>query len=178
MKKLFTRFAKDESGVTAIEYGLIAAATPDGLTFTRPEGGPDSRMILMLWEYAPKRMDPIFPPPLDPLYPEVALRGLATMLPGLRAYFGRAPRPTLDGGYYTKTAENRPLVGRMGVEGAYVIGALSGFGIMSACGVGDLLAAHITGGDLPAYAAALAPGRYAHPAYARELENLVESGQL
>lgn len=25
MKKLFARFAKDESGATAIEYGLIAA---------------------------------------------------------------------------------------------------------------------------------------------------------
>ena len=25
MKKLFSRFAKDESGATAIEYGLIAA---------------------------------------------------------------------------------------------------------------------------------------------------------
>jgi pilus assembly protein Flp/PilA len=25
MKKLFTRFAKDDSGATAIEYGLIAA---------------------------------------------------------------------------------------------------------------------------------------------------------
>jgi pilus assembly protein Flp/PilA len=25
MKNLFTRFAKDESGATAIEYGLIAA---------------------------------------------------------------------------------------------------------------------------------------------------------
>jgi pilus assembly protein Flp/PilA len=25
MKSLFTRFAKDESGATAIEYGLIAA---------------------------------------------------------------------------------------------------------------------------------------------------------
>jgi glycine/D-amino acid oxidase-like deaminating enzyme len=145
---------------------------------TRPEGGMASRMTLMLWENAPKPMEPIFPPPLDPFYPEVALRGLATMLPGLRAYFGRAPRPILDGGYYTKTAENRPLVGPMGVEGAYVIGALSGFGIMSACGVGDLLAAHITGRDLPAYAAALAPERYADPAYRRELENLGETGQL
>jgi glycine/D-amino acid oxidase-like deaminating enzyme len=123
-------------------------------------------------------MEPIFPPPLDPLYAEVALRGLATMLPGLRAYFGRMPRPILDGGYYTKTAENRPLVGPMGLDGAYVIGALSGFGIMSACGVGDLLAAHITGGDLPAYAPALTVERYADPAYAQELENLGESGQL
>jgi glycine/D-amino acid oxidase-like deaminating enzyme len=145
---------------------------------TRPEGGTGSRMTLMLWEYARKPMEPIFPPPLDPLYAEVALRGVATMLPGLRAYFGRAPRPILDGGYYTKTAENRPLVGPMGLDGAYVIGALSGFGIMSACGVGDLLAAHITGGDLPAYAPALAVERYADPAYAQELENLGESGQL
>jgi glycine/D-amino acid oxidase-like deaminating enzyme len=82
---------------------------------TRPEGGAGSHMALMLWEYAPIPMEPSFPPPLDPLYPEIALRGLATMLPGLRAYFGRAPRPVLDGGYYTRTPENRPLVGPMGV---------------------------------------------------------------
>jgi glycine/D-amino acid oxidase-like deaminating enzyme len=66
----------------------------------------------------------------------------------------------------------------MGVDGAYVIGALSGFGIMSACGVGDLLAAHMTGDDLPAYAGAFALDRYADPAYVRELEKLGESGQL
>ncbi|MDF3063442.1 MAG: Flp/Fap pilin component [Microvirga sp.] len=28
MKTLFTRFVKDESGATAIEYGLIAASSP------------------------------------------------------------------------------------------------------------------------------------------------------
>ena len=31
MKTLFTRFAKDESGATAIEYGLIAALVAVGI---------------------------------------------------------------------------------------------------------------------------------------------------
>ena len=145
---------------------------------TRPEGGAGSRMALMLWEYTAKPMEAVWPPPLDPLYPEVALRGLATMLPGLRAYFGHAPRPILDGGYYTKTAENRPLVGPMGVDGAYMIGALSGFGIMSACGVGDLLAAHLTTDALPAYAPSFTLTRYSDPAYVRDLGKLGDGGQL
>lgn len=36
-------------------------------------------------------------------------------------------------------------------DGAYGIGAVSGNGITSACGVGDLLARHVTGTDWPAY---------------------------
>jgi sarcosine oxidase, subunit beta len=51
------------------------------------------------------------------------------MLPRLREYFGRAPRPLIDGGYYVKTRENRLLAGHLPVQGAYVIGAVSGYGI-------------------------------------------------
>src|SRR5262245_7804175 len=115
---------------------------------------------------------------MDELYPEIALRGLAVMLPRMREYFGRMPRPQLDGGYYTKTPENRPLVGPMGVDGAYVIGAVSGYGIMSACGVGDLLAQQVTGGEPPSYAWAFSLARYDEPEYRKQLENWVESGQL
>lgn len=61
------------------------------------------------------------------------------------------PRPQGDGGYYTKTRENRPLIGPIGAEGAYVIGAVSGFGIVSACDARDLLAAHISGKSMPSY---------------------------
>lgn len=85
------------------------------------------------------------------------------MLPHMAKYFGRMPRPQLDGGYYTKSRENRPLAGSMGVDGAYVVGAVSGYGIMSACGVGDLLAAHITGVDVPSYAKAFELSRYEKP---------------
>jgi sarcosine oxidase, subunit beta len=159
------------------ETRWLTEAFPSGV-HTRPEGGEESQTILMLWEYQTKRMDPAWPPKMDEQYPEVALRGLAAMIPRMKEYFGRMPRPQIDGGYYTKTRENRPLVGPIGVEGAYVIGALSGYGIMSACGVGDLLAAHVTGATLPSYAPAFALSRYDDSEYTKQLENWQESGQL
>jgi glycine/D-amino acid oxidase-like deaminating enzyme len=145
---------------------------------TRPEGGADSQNIILLWEYQTTQMEPIWPPELDDLYPEIALRGLSSMLPRMREYFAHMPRPHLDGGYYTKTPENRLLAGPLEVEGAYVLGALSGYGIMSACGAGEILAAHITGGELPGYASAFSPGRYQDPRYLQDLETLDRSGQL
>jgi glycine/D-amino acid oxidase-like deaminating enzyme len=148
---------------------------PSGV-HTRPEGAGDT--ILMLWEYQTKLMEPVDSPPMDEGYPEIALRGLAAMLPRMREYFARMPRPQLDGGYYTRTRENRPLVGKMCVDGAYVIGAVSGYGIMSACGVGDLLAAHITGKELPLYASAFDLNRYDDPEYQKRLEGWGDSGQL
>ena len=88
------------------------------------------------------------------------------------------PRPQIDGGYYTKTRENRPLIGSMGVDGAYMIGAVSGYGIMSACGAGDLLAALIMQKNLPAYAMTFELSRYESMEYLNEIENMVDSGQL
>jgi glycine/D-amino acid oxidase-like deaminating enzyme len=145
---------------------------------TRPEGGEGGQTILMLWDYQTRVKDPVWPPLLDEQYPEVALRGLAAMLPRMKEYFGRMPRPQLDGGYYTKTRENRPLVGSMGINGAYVTGAVSGYGIMSACGVGRLLAAHVTGSELPSYAPAFMLSRYDDPEYQKRLENWEDEGQL
>jgi glycine/D-amino acid oxidase-like deaminating enzyme len=141
---------------------------PPGI-HTRPEGAGDD--ILMLWEYQTKIMDPADSPVMDDEYPEIALRGLAAMLPRMQEYFARMPRPQLDGGFYTRTRENRPLIGPMCVDGAFVAGALSGYGIMSACGVGDLLTAHVTGAELPSYAFAFELARYKHPEYQKMLES-------
>ncbi len=141
-----------------------------GGAHTRPEGTAGSTTILMLWDYRSQVMEPVFPPPLDERYPEVALRGLATMLPGLRAYFGRAPRPQIDGGYYVKTRENRPLVGPTPVSGVYLIGGVSGYGIMSACALGELLAAHLADRTLPPYARAFSLRRYEDEEYLMRLE--------
>ena len=145
---------------------------------TRPEGAGESQTILMLWEYKTRMLDPIFPPPLDEQYPELAMRGMSAMLPGLKQYFNKMPKPQLDGGYYTRTRENRLLAGPLNVEGAYVIGAVSGYGIMSACAAGELLAAHIAKMSLPSYASAFSPARYDDPEYQKKLENWGESGQL
>jgi len=84
----------------------------------------------------------------------------------------------VDGGYYTKTSENRPLIGPLPVKGAYMIGALSGYGIMASCGAGELLAAHLTGSPLPPYAPAFTLERYRDPEYQKLLENWGETGQL
>ncbi len=141
-----------------------------GGAHTRPEGAGDGTAVLMLWDYKTRSAPPVFPPPLDDQYPEVVLRGLAVMVPELRTYFGRAARPHLDGGYYVKTPENRLLVGPTPVEGVFVIGAVSGYGIMSACAAGELLAAHVVGAHLPSYAGAFDLDRYDDPDYLKNLQ--------
>ena len=150
---------------------------PSGV-HTRPEGGPGSQIVLLLWEYNSHIVQPKFPIHLDPLYPEIAMRGMMRMVPDLAAYLNRLPKPTLDGGYYTKTEENRPLAGPMAVEGAFVIGALSGYGIMSAPALGELLALHIVGGQLPTYASAFVLDRYENPHYQDKLVHWGDSWQL
>jgi glycine/D-amino acid oxidase-like deaminating enzyme len=134
--------------------------------------------VLILWTYD---IDPVpvkFPITYDPHYPEIALRGLSRMLPALEAYFDRPPKPWLDGGYYTKTAENRPLVGPLDVDGAWVIGALSGYGLMAGPASGELLSKHITGTPLPEYASWFLLERYQDPGYQQLLEKWGDSGQL
>jgi glycine/D-amino acid oxidase-like deaminating enzyme len=150
---------------------------PSGV-HARPEGADDSPMFLILWTYHTEPRQPVFPGPVDPMYPEVALRGLARMVPGLRAYFGRAPRPVVDGGYYLKTRENRPLIGPLPVGGAFIIGALSGFGLMASPAAGEILAAHVVGESPPSYAGAFRLERYDDPAYQALLEDWGSSGQL
>jgi glycine/D-amino acid oxidase-like deaminating enzyme len=103
---------------------------------------------------------------------------MATMIPGLSAYRKRLPEPIVDGGYYTRTIENRPLIGPMGPAGSYVAGGLSGFGIMAACAAGELAAIHMTGHDLPAHAASLELDRYQDPDYRREIDAMTDSGQI
>jgi glycine/D-amino acid oxidase-like deaminating enzyme len=145
----------------------------------RPEGAsPAARTLLVLWAYHTAPGRPVFPLPPDPHFPELALRGVATMVPGLGAYLERLPRGFVDGGYYTRTVENRPLVGPLGVDGAYVLGALSGYGLMAACGAAELLGAHVTGDALPDYAGAFALERYRDPAYLARLAAWGDTGQL
>ncbi|MBI5302612.1 MAG: FAD-binding oxidoreductase [Chloroflexi bacterium] len=144
----------------------------------RPEGGASSRIALMLWAYHTPPLPENFPPPFDEMYPQIVLRGMAALLPGLANYFDHPPKPWIDGGYYTKTRENRPLIGALPVRGAFVIGALSGFGVMAACASGELLANCVLGNPLPDYARAFAPARYDDPDYRARLAMWSETGQL
>jgi glycine/D-amino acid oxidase-like deaminating enzyme len=99
------------------------------------------------------------------------------MIPGLATYVGRTPRPIIDGGYYTKTPENRPLIGPRPLRGLYADCAFGGYGIMAACGAAALLADHVTGSPLPHYASAFLMSRYDDPAYLGTMLS-ARSGQL
>ncbi len=151
---------------------------PAGVHFRSRMDG-DTHELLAIWTYDIEPCAPVWPPTFDPDYPEILIRGLARMIPGLSAYFGQGSQAYADGGYYCKTRENRPLIGPLTIEGAYVIGGLSGYGIMSSQAAGELLATHVTGGELPEYAPAFLLSRYEDPTYQTLLENWdVTSGQL
>jgi len=144
----------------------------------RPEGAGESPVVLLIWTYDVEPVEPSFPLAFDPAYGEIALRGMSVMIPRLAPYLARLPRATVDGGYYTKTRENRFLAGPLPVEGAYVLGGLSGYGLMASNGAADLLADHITERPLPPYAPAFSLDRYEDPAYRTLLETWGDSGQL
>jgi glycine/D-amino acid oxidase-like deaminating enzyme len=123
--------------------------------------------LYLIWTFETDRRAYEWPPTFDRRYAEVVLRGCAQMVPAMAPYVDAEPRGVTDGGYYCKTPENRPLVGPLPVDGAFVVGALSGFGLMSAHGAGELVAAHVVGGTLPDYARWFLPSRYDDPAYRR-----------
>jgi glycine/D-amino acid oxidase-like deaminating enzyme len=150
---------------------------PSGV-HTRPEGGSGAQTLLVLWDVHDETVKAVFPPPIDPMYFEIALRGLCKMIPGLKVYLDKLPKPYVDGGYYTKTKENRPLASPLPVGGSFVIGAMSGYGIMASAAQGELLAAHITQTELPAYAPAFDFNRYEDPEYQQLLENWGTTWQL
>jgi glycine/D-amino acid oxidase-like deaminating enzyme len=154
----------------------LLQAIPAG-AHCRPRGAQD---LLLIWTFEDHAVEtPVYPLSLNPHYGEVLIRGVADMIPGLRVYFGQGHTVPIDGGYYCKTPENRPLIGPLPVAGTYVIGALTGYGLMASQAAGDLLAAHILGERLPDDAGKFMLSRYEDPAYQAELARLdTTSGQL
>lgn len=161
------------------ELAYLTRPLPGGVHF-RTEGGVDGTMLLLLFTYHLEPGLALFPPRFDPWYPEVALRALARFVPGLAVYLDeRRERRFVDGGYYTKTPENRLLAGPTPVDGLHLLCGLSGYGIMAAAAGAELLGAHLEGGALPGYAAELALARYGDAAYRARLEGgEFASGQL
>jgi len=156
---------------------VLLGEMPAGV-HTRIEGGCGSRYLLILWPY---HLDPVaenFPLPIPEHYAEICVRGLSTMIPSLSKYVDRMPKPWIDGGYYTKTQDNRPLVGPLPIDGAFVHGALSGYGLMASGATSELAALHITGGKLPEYAGAFHPIRFEDEEYLAKIEEWDDETQL
>ena len=166
---------------TAEERALLAADPETAVLLEprhggihcRPEGGDGGRWIKMGWAYNRASGDPAGEPPLDPHFPDIVLRAASRLNPSLRAYIGKLPRGARHyGGYYTMTPENWPLIGPMQRHGAFIAGALSGFGTMGACAAGAVCAARVVGEKPPVYADALSPARRANEALMAELQTV------
>jgi glycine/D-amino acid oxidase-like deaminating enzyme len=140
-------------------------ALPSGV-HARPVDLVHGDEVYLIWTYETDQRPFEWPPTFDPYYGDVTLRGCSHMIPAMAAYVRDAsPRGLVDGGFYCKTKENRPLVGPLPIEGAYVVGALSGFGVMASHACGELVSLHIAGGQLPDYAKWFLPSRYDDPEY-------------
>ncbi|MFK7982170.1 MAG: NAD(P)/FAD-dependent oxidoreductase [Saprospiraceae bacterium] len=140
---------------------------------------PESGRIKMGWAFSTKAATPQWAIPPFEYFPQAVLKGASRFIPALADYAENMPTPLIEyGGYYTRTKENWPLVGPTEMEHVFVVGALAGFGSMTACAVGELCAQYISGAALPWYADYFHPNRYNNPAMQEVLDNLDLDGQL
>jgi len=152
-----------------------------GSIHCRPEGGDNGTWVKLGWAFNNTPTCATRTPTLLDAFPEIVLRGAARLNPSLKHYYNHMPAKLHHyGGYYTLTDENWPLVGLMDeqIAGAYVVGAMSGFGTMAACAAGDLCAAILTDDDIPHYATALSPQRYEDKSLMAEINSLAHRGIL
>ena len=164
------------------ELAWLTKELPGG-NHCRPDGGANGQWVKLGWAYnaaiSEPQEDMANEAANDDQFPEIVIRGAAAFLPALQQYVDSPPaRFSHYGGYYTMTEENWPLIGPMNDSGAFVVGALSGFGSMSACAAGKLCAAHVMGESLPGYAADLSLARLKNDALLTELRSSANKGLL
>ena len=163
-------WSEEESAELAADPALapLLGTLPPAMHF-RPEGGAESRKLLLLWAFDLEPREPVQPPSFPEWWPEVVVRGISRMVPAFAPYVKRMRRPFVDGGYYTKAPDNMPVIGPSELPGLFLLGALSGYGIMAAQGAAELLADHLLAAPLPEHAAALLPARLLAPSYRETL---------
>ncbi len=150
-----------------------------GAIHCRPEGGEHGKWLKLGWAFNTTPSEPSENLPYHPNFPEIVLRGASRLNPGLKAYYGHLPaRMSHYGGYYTMTKENWPLIGPLKTKGAFVAGALSGFGTMAACATGALVAKWVNAEELPDFAKYLSLQRYEDAALMRILMESESIGVL
>jgi glycine/D-amino acid oxidase-like deaminating enzyme len=156
----------------------LARPMPGGI-HCRPDGGDHGQWIKLGWAYNRAPSEPQVDIPTDPNFPDIVLRGASRLNPRLKQYYGRLPRQiTHYGGYYTMTKENWPLIGPMRSKGAFVAGALSGFGTMAACATGALCANWVLSATQPEFAERLSLSRYDDENFMRRLRDSARTGTL
>lgn len=170
-------WSADEKSALAEDNELSWLTKPiDGGIHSRPEG--QGNWVKLGWAYNRETSIPnnaqelIEDSRYDSSFPEIVLRGASRLNSNLLPYVETLPTGLVHyGGYYTMTKENWPLIGPLDDSGAFLAGALSGFGSMSACATGALCADWVCGGELPNYAHALSLNRFKDERLMKEIES-------
>jgi glycine/D-amino acid oxidase-like deaminating enzyme len=162
-------FAKDE------KYKWLLDKFPGGLHL-KPEGSG----IKFGWAFHTKSENPVWHIASDDLFPQIVLKGVSRFIPALAEYYNNIPTPIISyAGYYTRTKENWPLIGPTDQHKVFVVGALAGYGTMSACAAGQLCANYVMSEtSLPDYARYFHPSRYADQDMLALIKEMEKDGQL
>lgn len=157
------------------EFAHLLAEYPEGLHI-KPVG---SDQIKMGWAYNREASTPEWEPAPNEEFVEIVMRGAARFIPGLAQYIDNIPTPIVHySGYYTRTPENLPLIGESECENLYLLTGFAGYGTMSACAAGELIADIIGQNSLPNYAQYFAPQRYQDAELMAQLAAINGDGQL
>ncbi|KAH8082140.1 FAD dependent oxidoreductase [Aureococcus anophagefferens] len=169
----------DERAALAEAFGEAAAAKLTGTAGPGVHLRPYAHdALLLLWEHWHGDWAVAEPPDLHPafdadLFPEVCLRGLASFIPAL----ARRRRPgdrRSSAAATTETPELVPLLGPVpGARGAFLCGASRATASWPRT---PRASCRPRGDELPWYAPAMAPARYADPAYADTVRRIAEAG--
>ena len=177
-------WTEDERAVLEADadYAWLTEKMPGGV-HCRPEGGLRGRWVKLGWAFNQRASNPqedlANEPAIHPQFPEIVMRGAASLIPALAPYVDAPPtRYSHYGGYYTMTEENWPLIGPAGPPGSYMVAALSGFGSMMACAAGRLCAGWVCGAELPGYATNVSLARYQDAGLLAELQAASSKGLL
>eukprot|EP01124_Arcella_intermedia_P027846 TRINITY_DN5540_c0_g1_i1.p1 TRINITY_DN5540_c0_g1~~TRINITY_DN5540_c0_g1_i1.p1 ORF type:complete len:282 (+),score=73.27 TRINITY_DN5540_c0_g1_i1:637-1482(+) len=152
-------------------YSQLVGVLPSGVHFRPSPGG----YLVMLWDFVHSKQEVSDPPAdhihFEELYPEIVLRGLSKMIPRMKEYLNQIPKYTVDGGYYTKSLDNKPLIGPAYLKNYFLCTALAGYGIMASPAAGELAAKHILNTSLPSYSHHFMPDRFERPDFELRVES-------
>jgi glycine/D-amino acid oxidase-like deaminating enzyme len=154
------------------EYRWLLDKFPAGL-HVKPEG---RNQIKMGWAYNQKAQEPLWQEFEDDAFVNIVMKGVVRFIPALSAYEDIPVPISHFTGNYTRTKDNLPVIGKLDKE-LYLVGALAGYGTMSACAAGELIANYVSGDDKPDYSEYFSPQRFENPELMEEILRY-SSGQL
>ena len=173
----YLNWSDEETAFFASEekYKWLLNKFPGGLHIK-----PETEGIKLGWAFQTTNVKPQWDVPGFEFFPQAVLKGASTFIPELAAYENNIPTPLIEyAGYYTRTNENWPLIGPTNLENVFVIGALAGYGTMSACAAGKLCSSYILNeSEYPDYAQYFHPNRYDNATLVKEMNALKSDGQL